>query len=207
MNSTFATRHRPYADPHPVTELRNEALARRDEMMQTRTSTIRKLVEDAEPDNKDIQFWSMVYDFEQGPTITGRAQLLEQGIIPVPPQELTGIDLHDELWTVIEALSRCGIFITNTSHLTDHDLYCRLYYRILDEQTRVMPPSCEASEFIDCLHPMDLEHPLGKKAAKQHAKNRNNERRSTEPYLRGPAYNIRCQLNDRDSHLPRPDWS
>jgi exopolyphosphatase/guanosine-5'-triphosphate,3'-diphosphate pyrophosphatase len=83
--------------------------------------------------------------------------LLEHRIVPVPPQDLVSDDdLHDELWTVIEALDASGVYLVNTEHMGDRDLYARLYYRILDEPTRCLPPDSEAAEYIDCLHPMDL---------------------------------------------------
>ena len=92
--------------------------------------------------------------------VSGRSQILEFGIVPTPPQELaTYVDLHDELWTIIEGLSLVGLFLMNTDHLTDRDLYCRLYYKILDEPCKMMPPEADCAEYIECLHPMDLSFP------------------------------------------------
>jgi hypothetical protein len=129
----------------------------------------------------------MIYDLEHAPSVTCRALLLEQGIIAVPPHELSRLsDLHDELWTIIEAMSRCGVYLLNTNHMCDRDLYCRLYYKILDEETRAMPPAAEAAEFIDCLHQVDIDYPLGKQMPLASVP----EPRSSCTYTRGPQYNV-----------------
>lgn len=196
-----ATRTRPYTSPHPIARLQANAIATRDQHFATRQTCIADMVRD-NPQEPDEFYWTMVYDLEHAPTVTGRARLLEHGIIPVPPQELTDpTSLHDELWTVIEALSMVGIFLFNTNHLTDSDLYARLYYRILDEPTRLMPPAAEAAEFIDCLHPLDLDYPLGKlllacAAAPSFQQN--------PPNKRGPVCSTPGVLQSRDSTLPAP---
>lgn len=201
-NTTIATRTRPFTDPHPISAIRADAIARRDEHFATRRNRIADLVRD-NPQEPDEFYWTMVYDLEHAPTVTSRARLLEYGIIPVPPQELADpTSLHDELWTIIEALSLTGIYLMNTGHLTDSDLYARLYYRILDEETRLMPPASEAAEYIDCLHPMDLHHPLGKMLSP-----RSPGPSPSGPYLRGPKFTTPYTLNSRDEHLPRPSFA
>ena len=202
LNTTIATRTRPYTDPHPIPTIQADAIARRDEHFATRRTCIADMVRD-NPQEPDEFYWTMVYDLEHAPTVTSRARLLEHGIIPVPPQELHDpTSLHDELWTIIEALSLVGIYLMNTGHLTDSDLYARLYYRILDEETRLMPPAAEAAEYIDCLHPMDLHHPLGKMLASRCGKMPNPTNR---PYIRGPKFTM-LVINSRDEHLPRPSF-
>jgi len=202
MTVTYATRTRPFTDPHPASKLKLEALERKRAFLNQRKQCIEDLVKD-NPAEPDRFYWTMVYDMEHAPTTTGRAQLLEHGIVPVPPQELVlSSELHDELWTIIEALSESGIFLLNTDHLNDANLYARLYYRILDEPCRMMPPGLEAAEYIDCLHPMDLEYPIGKMMA---GRNTNADR--ADEYKRGP---VCCQegiLHSRDQYIPRPEWA
>lgn len=204
LNTTIATRTRPYTDPHPIPTIQADAIARRDEHFATRRTCIADMVRD-NPQEPDEFYWTMVYDLEHAPTVTSRARLLEHGIIPVPPHELPDpTSLHDELWTIIEALSLVGIYLMNTGHLTDSDLYARLYYRILDEETRLMPPAAEAAEYIDCLHPMDLHHPLGKMLADRCGKMPNP---TSRPYIRGPKCTVPYTINSRDEHLPRPSFA
>ena len=58
------------------------------------------------------------------PPTTGRAMLLEQGIVPLPPQEMPAdADLHDELWTVIEGLASAGVYLLHTDPNDENVLY------------------------------------------------------------------------------------
>jgi hypothetical protein len=153
---------------------------------------------------EDRFHWTLVYDLEMAPVTTGRALLLEHRIVPVPPQDLESADaLHDELWTVIEALAASGVFLLNTDHLDDRDLYGRLYFRILDEPTRALPPESEASEFIDCLHPLDIESGgLGRRLADRIAAGEHEPPSTRAAGVRGPAF--RRAPAERDRWLPRP---
>jgi hypothetical protein len=178
----------------------------RQAMLAERRSEIDRLVAEAAARGEDAEraYWTMVYDHEMAPPATSRALLLEHRIVPVPPQDLVAAeDLHDELWTVIEGLAASGVFLLNSDHLPDRDLYCRLYYRILDEPARLMPPESEAAEFIDCLHPMDLE--VGRAAHALVARNQAEAPQKRPPTgARGPVCTV--ALADRDRWLPVPAW-
>jgi hypothetical protein len=201
MTTTTATRTRPFTSPHRVDPIRQQAIEIREEHFSNRKKAIDDMAR-SDP-TQDRFYWTMVYDLEHAPSVTGRQRLLESGIIPVPPQELIeDSDLHDELWTVIEGMSVCGIFLLNTGHMNDRELYARLYYRILDEPTRLMPPASEACEYIDCLHPMDLDYPIGSKYAKKIGSGIPPS--LSNSYKRGPVYAKIGVINERDTFLPRP---
>lgn len=150
----------------------------------------------------DRTYWTMVYDFEMAPETNGRTLLLELGVVPFPPQDLAADpELHEALWTVLEALAAQRIYLLNTDHLNDRQLYERLFYKILDEPTQSMPPGSQVCEYIDVLHSMDLqggfgaelqrrvdsgEHPVGEPVEGERA-----------PFQRQP-------ICDRDRFLPRP---
>lgn len=203
MTTAFAARNRPFASPHPIKQLKQDIVKLKKQRFLERDYRIAELIESAPSDNKDRMYWSMVYDLEEAPTVTGRQMILEHGIIPVPLQELSATaDLHDELWTIIEALAKSGVYLVNTNHMCDRDLYARLFYKILDEPCRMMPPAAEAAEFIDCLHQMDVEYPLGKQVAPiTGAPEPSNP---DSPYVRGPQFNFIGVLCSRDAYLPRP---
>ncbi len=204
MTTAFASRTRPFTSPHPIKELKQEITELKKQRFLERDCRINQLVESAEPDNKDRMYWTMVYDLEEAPTVTARQMILEYGIIPVPPQELVATaDLHDELWTIIEALAKCGVYLVNTNHLCDRDLYARMFYKILDEPCRMMPPSSEAAEFIDCLHPMDVEYPLGQQVP-NFAGFDLPVIKKEDAYVRGPECNVIGKLCSRDTYLPKP---
>lgn len=198
--TTFAARTRPYTSPHPVTDLQADARNLRASFAATRKQEIARLIKSAAPEDKDEFYWTMIYDLEMAPSTTGRAQILEYGIVPTPPQELSTYgEIHDELWTVIEALSRCGIYLLNTDHLNDTDLYNRLYFKILDEPCKMMPPEADCAEYIDCLHPMDLHFPRTNLLS---ARGTVAPRMQDNPYERGPICLQVTGLVDRDRYLP-----
>jgi hypothetical protein len=200
--TTTATRTRSFTDPHPIPSIQLDALVRRETFLTERKERIAQLVKDNDSHGDEF-YWTMVYDLDEAPTTTGRAQLLVHGIVPVPPQDLIAyVDLHDELWTVIEALARESILLLNTDHLSDSDLYARLYYRILDEPCRQMPPSSMAVEYIDCLHPMDRDYPLGKAFVERGIVDPTGP--SGDKYeQRGPICPHTGSLVDRDRWLPK----
>lgn len=179
----------------------------RDEQHAERARRIDELVEEARRGGLDTDrvHWSMHYDMECSPATTGRAMLLEHRIVPVPPQDLRRPDdLHDELWTVIEGLAASGVFLLNTDHLPDRDLYARLYYRILDEPTRLMPPQSEAAEYIDCLHPMDLWPGSAGDLLHRRLASKGESAPARGPGIRGPRFD--AGLGERDRWMPRP-WA
>ena len=189
-------------------EMAREVRRFRAEMESERTRRIDELVAEAMRNGEDASrnHWSCLYDSELAPCTTGRAMLLEHRIVPFPPQDLQSTDdLHDELWTVIEGLAASGVFLLHTDHMGDRDLYCRLYYRILDEPTRLLPPSAEGAEFIDCLHPMDLEPGMVGHRLVARIELGEGLEPVREVGVRGPAYAV--PLADRDRWLPRPAWA
>ena len=202
-------RRRPFVSGIPASALDSMArdVARAHiEHLAERTRRIDELVASARErgDVADRFHWTLVYDMEEAPATTGRAMLLEHRIVPVPPQDLASDeDLHDELWTVIEALDASGVYLLNTEHMGDRDLYARLYYRILDEPTRCLPPDSEAAEYIDCLHPMDLNPgSMGSRMFERMEKRGPTPSTVRERGTRGPI--CRSGLCDRDRWLPLP---
>lgn len=186
--------------------LAREVRAMRAAHLAERERRIDALVEDSRAAGgpTDRMHWTLYFDFELAPSTTGRAMLLGHRIVPIPPQDLgADDDLHDELWTCIEALAASGVFLLRTDHLSDRDLYGRLYYRILDEPTRCLPPESEASEFIDCLHPMDLESGrFGRMLLERDGDVQAVPHGLRTPGIRGPSF--AAPLADRDRWMPRP---
>jgi hypothetical protein len=86
---------------------------------------------------------------------TIREALLTQEFIPTPPGELNSEDTSCELNLLVTLMWHLGYGLVNHSHLSKHDLYCRLYYKILDEPCLLIF-GAHCREMIDCLHPMDL---------------------------------------------------
>jgi len=89
---------------------------------------------DCPPDLAE-QFWEHVVAFEQSPDSTHIDNLRERGLELLPPDKLTNAQLHAKLWEVIEALAESNAFLLSTNHLSDRELYERLYSDVLNEST------------------------------------------------------------------------
>lgn len=92
----------------------------------------------------DVQeeFWVNVLAFEGGSIRSQcvRDILAEDGVQPAPSDELTDESLPDHLQNLIEALARRGMFLSQTDHLSDRELYTLLVDQVLEEDTDVFPP-------------------------------------------------------------------
>ena len=120
----FGNRSRVFTYPQDLTDVVIEA-------NEARIARHAKRAEHLEPfaDTDDHFPQMMHYDLELAPNVTGRELLLCHGIVPVPPQELkSGEAVYDELWTIVECLALNGVFLLNTDHLSDSELYARMYY-------------------------------------------------------------------------------
>jgi hypothetical protein len=77
-------------------------------------------------------------------------ELLEQRGVTVPPAaELDETALHERLWSVIRAMAGIGMFLANTNHLSDRELYERLESAILREPAFLMPDDPFCGEHYD----------------------------------------------------------
>jgi hypothetical protein len=197
----FGKRTRVFTYPQDLTDIVVEANEMRIARHAKRAEYLEQYV-----DTEDHFPQMMHYDLDIAPNVTGRELLLCHGIVPVPPQELKSAEgIYDELWTIIECLALNGVFLLNTDHLSDSELYARLYYCILNESTRAVPPSDQCSEFIDVAHPMDMQFPKYKRLLARdgsHQGPTSGARNCT--YERGFMYIKVETIAERDMSLPRP---
>lgn len=79
------------------------------------------------------EFERKVILFEDGPTTTNFQQLLEAGIeLPEPDSIEDGL-LSTTVWHVIGGLAKLRVFLHETDHLSDRELYRRLWLHTLRE--------------------------------------------------------------------------
>ena len=201
ISPNFGKRSRVFTYPQDLTDVVIEA-------NEERIARHAKRAEHLEPfvGTEDYFTEMMTYDIDLAPNVTGRELLLCHGIVPVPPQELKSAEgIYDELWTIIECLALNGVFLLNTDHLSDSELYARMYYAILNEATRAVPPSDQCSEFIDIAHPMDMKFPKCKRLLERDGSFQTPTSGSRNcPYERGFMYTTVTTLAERDRSLPRP---
>jgi hypothetical protein len=132
----------------------------------------------------DRSFWAMVYDFEHAPSTSNRKQLKAIGVEVPPDSELADDELGAKLQEIFEGLARLHVYLLNTNHLSDRDLYERLDTQILDEGVRDVVATEGVQEWVDLGMMEDQE--------------------VFDAYYNDFGPNRAKPPSDRDSRLPRP---
>ena len=73
--------------------------------------------------------------FMDGPTTTYFEQLRGAGIELPEPEAVSDADIRTKLWEVIAGLEKLRAFFEQTNHLSDRELYAKLWYETLRGET------------------------------------------------------------------------
>ena len=73
--------------------------------------------------------------FEEGPTTTNFEQLKTAGVQLPEPDAVAEEDLRTKLWEVIAGLAILRVFLDQTDHLSDRELYAKLWHETLRAET------------------------------------------------------------------------
>ena len=95
--------------------------------------------EDTPPEIEE-GFWQYVVNYEKAPYTTNFKQLEEGGIALPAPETLNDEQLSKKLWEVIHALALLRVFLEDTDHLSDRELYTELWSDMLREEVKALPP-------------------------------------------------------------------
>ncbi len=101
------------------------------------------------PPEIEEQFWEHVVAVEQadgGPLFD---LLIGRGVTLPSPEELNDAQITEKLWEVIHALAALGTYLHSTDHVSDRELYARLWSELLREPTVVMPEYPDFAYHID----------------------------------------------------------
>jgi hypothetical protein len=92
-----------------------------------------------------------VVDYEKAPWTTNFKQLEEAGIELPAPETLNDEQLAKKLWEVIHALALLRVFLEETDHLSDRELYTELWSDMLREEVKAMPPDPDGAYHLSPL--------------------------------------------------------
>jgi len=122
------------------------------------------------------------------------------------PEELADSQLTAKLWEVIRGLAMLRMFLYNTDHLSDRELYEKLWHEVLREENPVMPVNENSACHIDLVssgseedNELYLRYYADEEDRQLWAKDWPND---VMPKHEAPSY-------DRDRHLPtrdQPEW-
>src|SRR5262245_27491007 len=124
-------------DADTAQESRIEAL--KDQARQRAGGMMRSCDSDELSADEREHFWRRVMDFENALLVTDAQRLHDAGIDLPEPDAMDDAQLKAKLWQVIEALAGMRVFITSTDHLSDRQLYDRLWRHSLREEEPIVP--------------------------------------------------------------------
>ncbi len=147
------------------------------------------------------QFWQRIVAFENAPRTTLYKKLESSGTDLPGPESLDEKTVSAKLWEVVTALSRMRVFLENTDHLSDRQLYRTLWEECLREE-HIDIDLAEGACHVDLLGSgtdEDLHLYLKYYADESFRSEWAEDSPETEmPRRTSPPF-------DRDRHLPRPD--
>jgi hypothetical protein len=148
-------------------------------------------------------FWEQVVAFAGAPETTHRALLARDNICVPPPGTLSDEEITGMLEVIVEALARRRTYLDSTNHLSDRELYTRLWTELLDQPVPDFPPDMPLplNTHFDLVRSGDEEDTALwlKYYADEDTRNRwaVHFPEFTLPPHENPRY-------DRDRHLPKP---
>ncbi|MDF3128229.1 hypothetical protein P0Y35_03370 [Kiritimatiellaeota bacterium B1221] len=157
---------------------------------------------DGLPLEVEIKFLEHVLSFELAETTTWKRILAEQGYSMPAPETLSDEEMSVEVWEVIQRLGDLQCYLDFTDHLSDQELYKKLYER-LDEPTediRMIPQgsACHLEMLLSGEEEDDLIW------LKYFADEKTRQMWHQEFNFQLPAH--REAPYDRDHLLPHPPW-
>lgn len=89
----------------------------------------------------DIQeaFLNSVVAYESAPSTSTFKKLRKDGVVLPPPDQIREEELPAKLWELIQRLAKRSTFLHHTNHLSDRELYERLWSDSLREEMPDMP--------------------------------------------------------------------
>ena len=103
------------------------------------------------PAEMEEAFWKHVVDYEEAPWTTHLQQLENAGVSLPAPDSLNDQELTAKLWEIIQKLALLHVFIEQTDHLSDRELYTHLWTDSLREETKAYSLAANSAWHIQML--------------------------------------------------------
>jgi hypothetical protein len=91
------------------------------------------------PEETEEAFWNYVVEYEEAPWTTNFQQLENAGVSLPAPDSLNDEELKAKLWEIIQKLALLHVFVEQTDHVSDRELYAHLWTDSLREETKALP--------------------------------------------------------------------
>ncbi|HLW52061.1 MAG TPA: hypothetical protein VKW06_04385 [Candidatus Angelobacter sp.] len=155
------------------------------------------------PSEVEEAFWKQLVDYEEAPWTTNFQQLENAGVSLPPPDSLRDEELTAKLWEVIQKLALLHVFIEQTDHLSDRELYIHLWTDSLREETKALPLAANSACHVQILGSGSEEDNL--LYLKYYADD-DFRRQWQEDFPSDPIPRHEDPPYDRDRLLPTPDY-
>ena len=103
------------------------------------------------PEEIRERFLESVVAFEEAEPVALFDELGKMGLQLPAPEEMDDVQLYNKLWEIIRCMSLLGSYLHNTGHLSDRELYRRLWSELLREPTVLLPHNQNYAEHIDII--------------------------------------------------------
>ena len=148
-------------------------------------------------------FWQHVVAYEKAPWTTNFKQLEEAGMELPAPETLSDEQLTKKLWEVIHGLALLRVFLDDTDHLSDRELYTELWSDMLREEVKAMPPDPDGAYHLSPLGGCSEED---MQLRMKYYADENYRRQWQEDYPDFPMPDHADPPYDRDRFLPQPNY-
>ncbi len=147
-------------------------------------------------------FWKQLVDYEEAPSTTNFQQMERAGVSLPPPDSLNDQELTVKLWEVIHKLALLRVFIEETDHLSDRELYTHLWTDSLREETKALPAAANSAWHIPMLGDSEEDNRLYLK----YYADEDSRQDWQEDFPNDPLPAHEDLPYDRDRLMPKPDY-
>jgi hypothetical protein len=103
------------------------------------------------PSDVEEAFWEQLVNYEEAPSMACFHQLEIAGVLLPPPDSLQDEELTAKVWEVINMLALLRVFLEETDHLSDRELYTHLWTDILREEMKALPLPVNSAYHVQML--------------------------------------------------------